>query len=120
MASLAHIWWHCPLTQRYWTNIATMIHTVTGTHLPHTPHTLLFLIIPTSIPKTQKTLLTHLLTAANLLIPVKWKNTEVREWIAKVDSIKTMEEIHASISHRYTLFRETWEPWVRFMAENSA
>ncbi|CAH2284701.1 Hypothetical predicted protein [Pelobates cultripes] len=86
----------------------------------HTPHTLMFLLLLHTIPKTQGQLITHLLTAPNLLIPVKWKNSSsptIREWITKVDTLKNIEQIQASISHKLTLFQEIWGPWTRFLSK---
>ncbi|CAH2275150.1 Hypothetical predicted protein [Pelobates cultripes] len=122
-ASLAHTWWTCPLLQKYWNNIVKMLKTITGIQVPITPQALLFLILPSPLPKSHHILLTHLITAANLLIPVKWKNPNapsIREWIAKVETIRTMEEIHGSIAHKLSLFQDVWDPWVRFIKDTQA
>ncbi|CAH2219176.1 Hypothetical predicted protein, partial [Pelobates cultripes] len=70
------------------------------------------------IAKPQRVLTTHLLTAANLLIPIHWKASKapsVREWLQKVESIRIMEELTASMNDKYAHYASAWEPWSKYI-----
>ncbi|CAH2315037.1 Hypothetical predicted protein [Pelobates cultripes] len=114
----SHIWWSCPVMCTYWSKIIKMIHTITNIQLPQSPETALFLHLPPSVPKNMRSLTTHLLTAANALIPSHWKKPEaptIRAWINKVDTIRLLEEIHYSRSHSYSTYERTWGPRLHFL-----
>ncbi|CAH2247669.1 Hypothetical predicted protein [Pelobates cultripes] len=118
----AHIWWLCPAIQTYWRGLGGLIKAITGHQLPQSPETFLFLVHTTHIPNLQRKLVNHLLTAANMLIPLKWKSTRapsVREWIQKVEFIRTMEELDASYSNKYTTYTLTWQPWLTYLGNRA-
>ncbi|CAH2315406.1 Hypothetical predicted protein, partial [Pelobates cultripes] len=102
----------------YWRKIANLIRTITGINLPQTPETMLFLTYPQPLNKRQRILLNHLLTAANALNPTMWKQTTaptIRAWIARVDSIRKMEELAYSFTLKYDEYHTTWTPWLQFL-----
>ncbi|CAH2329666.1 Hypothetical predicted protein [Pelobates cultripes] len=121
-----HIWWSCPIIQRFWDKITKFIKIITVVSLPFDPKTLIFGLIKGQTHKPTNTLVLYLLTAANLLIPQFWKRQtapSIRKWILKVESFRVLEELNSFILHRYTLYRDIWDPWLKFLqtqtSENS-
>ncbi|CAH2272605.1 Hypothetical predicted protein [Pelobates cultripes] len=113
-----HIWWSCPIIQKYWQTILAMIATIVTINLPMDPKVTIFLLLPVHLPKLQKCLISHLLTVANTLIPLYWKKSDVpsvREWVQKTESIRLMNEINLSLTNLYARYIQTWEPWLKFM-----
>lgn len=70
-----HIWWSFPLIQPYWIEIHSLISQITTYTPDFTPAQ--FLLHHTSIPQSQykKSLMLHLINAANQCIPVHWRQS---------------------------------------------
>ncbi|CAH2300329.1 Hypothetical predicted protein [Pelobates cultripes] len=64
-----HIWWTCPVISNYWKRLHSLIQTTLYIYIPFTPISFLFLTCPQTTNKLKAVLLTHLLSAANQLIP---------------------------------------------------
>lgn len=108
--SLLHIWWECPLIQPYWADIHRLITQITTYTPDFTPAQ--FLLHHTSIPQRlyKKSLVLHLINAANLCIPVHWRSTSppsITEWIRRVDRVAEIENLIHQTSDTPSKFRET-------------
>lgn len=115
--TLLHIWWECPLIQTYWTEIHHLITQITTFTPDYTPAQ--FLLHHTSIPQRvyKKSLVLHLINAANLCIPVHWRSTSppsIPEWIRIVDRLAEIENLIHQTSDTPSKYRETWACWAHF------
>ncbi|CAH2299463.1 Hypothetical predicted protein [Pelobates cultripes] len=120
IGSPGHLWWTCIIIQNYWEKICSLINIITGYELPTSPETLVFMLYPSPLAKSTRVLINHMLTAANGLIPTKWKQSNpptIREWLAKVEAIRQMEELSHSLNGTYDKYVFAWSPWDKFIKD---
>lgn len=92
--TLIHIWWECPLLKSFWSEIHSKISQITTYTPSFTPAQ--YMLHHTSVPPSayKKSLTIHLINAANLCVPAKWRNTippTIEDWFLRVDKIAEME-----------------------------
>lgn len=112
--TLVDIWWHCPHLAPFWHQVRDLIKLITETKIVlHAACCLLNIST-----KRYKNLLTkHLLNAAKVLIPTRWRTTRVPsivDWLARVSEICEMEDTLAQASDRVDRFHKNWSPWFEF------
>lgn len=78
-----HVWWTCKVTQKYWKLICTLISKAIDCEIKPNPLLCLLSIVETNLPKKQKQIIIHFITAARILFVQKWK----------MESIPTQEEV---------------------------
>lgn len=70
------------------------------------------------IKKYKASLTIQLLNAAKACIPLFWRSetppTKI-QWYAKVNELRDMEDLTATLYGREEAFRETWRPWQHFI-----
>lgn len=123
IGTLLHIWWECPLIQTYWTEIHRLITQITTYSPDFTPAQ--YLLLHTSLPQHtyKKSLVLHLINAANLCIPVHWRNTSppptILEWIQRVDRIAEMENLIHQSSDTPSKYVNIWAGWSHFKSSQA-
>ncbi|OCT58518.1 hypothetical protein XELAEV_18002081mg [Xenopus laevis] len=80
-------------------------------------YSLLNLVTEPSDMLPDSTLEKHLLNAAKILIPNKWKMVtppSISEWLKKVNKLAKFEELSARTEKQKQNFRDTWLRWFLF------
>lgn len=118
VGTMLHVWWDCVNIQPFWREVHGLISHITTYTLDYTPSQ--FLLHLTSLPKKDyfKSLAMHMVNAARLCIPRHWRSTNiptVREWFARISSIKEMEELIFTSQDRMHTFSTTWACWSHFV-----
>lgn len=115
--TMTHIWWECPIIQKFWGEIESLIQEITGEKLPKTPDTYLFHNINLSEKQYKRSVIPHLINAAKYLIPKWWQRSEcptIREWVAKVENTYILEELYHLEQNKVETFRYVWKKWGKF------
>lgn len=115
--SLLHIWWSCPILSEYWKGVHNITTKVTGHALEFDPACLLLHHTQGSPDAYRKSTAIHMINAAKLCIPQRWKNTSpptLRDWLLKIEKISEMEELVHIAQERYTTYMKTWATWILY------
>lgn len=110
-----HIWWGCTHIQPFWLEIHRLITQITTFTPDYTPTLLHYTSIFWSAYK--KSIVLHLINAANQCIPVHWRSTSpptITEWIQRVDRTAEMESLKHQSRVQPTKYWETWACWSHF------
>lgn len=121
VGSMIHIWWECPILQVFWREVHDIIQRVTTYTLDFAPAQ--YLLHHTTLPKRSyhRLLAMHMVNAARLCIPVKWRSTSpptIREWLTKIAKIEEMEELIYISQDRIQKFTNIWACWSHFKTTN--
>lgn len=115
--TLLHIWWECPLLQPFWSDIHELISRITTYTPDFSPARYLLHHRQGSPSSYKKTLTIHLINAANLCIPARWRNPSpptVQDWTLRVDRIAEMEQLISQAADTPTKFQATWACWTHY------
>ncbi|CAH2256312.1 Hypothetical predicted protein, partial [Pelobates cultripes] len=66
----------------------------------------------------KKSLTRHLLNAAKLLIMASWRCTKeptLQQWMDKIEKIRKMEMLTASVKGSTERYLQMWTPWIDYM-----
>lgn len=116
--TILHIFWTCPLLERFWRTVQNTIQKFTDRQIANDPAFFLLHAAHSSSKVYKKSLIRHLLDAAKACIPLMWKSTQppsVGTWVRKVEDIKTMEDLILTARHQNELFSRTWTRWNMFI-----
>lgn len=114
---MLHIWWNCPLIRAFWDGVCSRIHAITETEIVFSPECCLLHISNYSLSRYKKSVVRHMLNAANTIIPRHWKTTHtptLAEWLSEVGSLYRMEETVAMTTERTDKFHKIWRAWFIF------
>lgn len=115
--TIYHIFWSCPVLERFWQTVWQTCQEVTGEQVPRDPGLYLLHITDTPWKTYRNSLLIHLVNAAQACIPANWKQKSPPScyaWAQRVNHIGQMEELMANKLGRMGTFREIWENWHAF------
>ncbi|KAM8960733.1 transmembrane protein 132D [Pelodytes ibericus] len=90
--TLLHIWWECPEIVPFWKQILKIMPKFTDFPPPFQPGPYLLDYTTQSISGYKKSVVRHLINAANVLIPFHWKEStppSFREWVVRVETTLT-------------------------------
>lgn len=109
-----HIWWTCPLVQRFWATTFQMASTLHHVTLEPNLTIALLNLIPQDYTRAQRCLLLHLFTAAKQMIAKAWKTSALS--IIKMKNRITQAMIHskieATIIDKVPQHFRIWQPWI--------
>lgn len=109
-----HIWWTCPLVQRFWATAFQMASTLHQVTLEPNPTIALLNLIPQDYTKAQRCLLLHLFTAAKQTIAKAWKTPALNtiEMQNRVTQAMIHSKIEAIILDKVPQHFRVWQPWI--------
>lgn len=119
---MLHIFWDCPEIKPYWQEVARTIGHLTGVVFEGDPGACLLHLSRRPIKKYKASLTIQLLNAAKACIPLCWRSESPptkTQWYAKVNKIRNMEDLTATLYGREEAFRETWQPWQHYIYSES-
>lgn len=96
--SLLHIWWECPLIQKFWLDVHCHTTQITTPQLDFSPAQTLLHHSTLPTKTYHQSLALHLINAAKMCIPVHWRSPQpptIAEWIKHVNKVAEMEDHQA-------------------------
>lgn len=112
--TLIHIFWSCPRIRPFWGRVREIIQKFTDRNVPDEPAYFLHHATDTPARVYKKSIVRHLLDAAKICIPLKWKSPEppsIATWLKKVDEISTLEDLILTSQNRGETYSKTWQLW---------
>lgn len=119
--SMLHIWWSCTKIQPFWMKVHKLITEITTYSLDYAPQMFLLHHSKTHIPTYKHSLAMHLVNAAKMCVPYKWRSTEpptIKEWFHRIQQTKNMEDLIHQSKDSQTKFTKTWACWIHFTTTN--
>ncbi|XP_044152029.1 uncharacterized protein LOC122939895 isoform X1 [Bufo gargarizans] len=114
--TISHIWWSCPSLSIFWEEIGRQINAICNVVISLTPELVLLWKPQLDLTPSAISLPTHLIAAAKMLIPKKWKEREpprVGEWLEEIHHICLMEELVGWNSGKRDMFLRSGNPgWI--------
>lgn len=110
-----HIWWTCPLVQRFWETTFQMASTLHQITLKPNPAVVLLNLIPQDYTRAQLRLLLQLFTAAKQTIAKAWKTPilSIAEMKNRITQAIVHSKIEAKILDKVPQHVKIWQPWIQ-------
>lgn len=114
---MLHIFWDCPKLAPFWHKVICTVKHLTNVDLEGNPAACLLHLSDRPIRKYNTSLTIQLLNAARACITFVGDRKTPRQnlWFSKVNELRDMEDLTATLHNREETSRETWRPWNHFV-----
>lgn len=117
VGDLFHIFWSCPVIQKFWQGVDRVISLILEEDLSLGPGICLLHLANIPAKSYRKSLLVRLLNTAKSCISLCWKSPDppnLARWIVKINDLWRLEDLGANTLDKRQELLGIWHPWLNF------
>lgn len=120
--TLLHILWSCPKVTQRWKKVESIIQDILHSSVTITPHLAILNLTIEDFPLQQRTVITHILLAAKLLITRNWKSDNIPSLMEVTNLVQThfnYETLLSCSKQSHTKTLTPWNQWVLWYSKKN-